>query len=435
MNRIKKIHKVCLLFFLMAALALPACQSDGQDNAISTTTAEEEEVKTATLWYLWTTDAESNKAPFEKTLQQWNEDNPQFQIEAEATENMVYGNKLSTAIAVNEAPDIFYSWGAGYSKRFVESGKVLAIGEYLDDSVFERLHEGTLENFIYDGKLYALPIYMTVGVFYCNQALFEAHDVKIPETFVELIAAIDAFNEASVTPMAVGQADRWTGMYYHNILTIRTAGTELTNAALRGEESFAQEPFKLAAEHLDRLVRRGAFKEDANFMSRDEAEAEFLAGEVAMYYNGNWVAGTLDREGSPVQGDIVARAFPALGVEGGSDTGFLGGAIDTFMISAQTPYEEETVAALATIVENFARESYLAGAMHPAWKVDVDESKLSPLLVEIMDLIDGTDDYVVPWSIYMDPDEGNLVSDSVAGIFSQTITPEEYFQQLQELSD
>ena len=135
---------------------------------VSSVTTGEEPI-TLKLWHIWVTSSDSNKRPFEKALKDWNDANPNIQIVTEATESEAYKIKIRTAIAVNEAPDIFFGWGAGFAKPFVESGKILALDEYLTQDTLNSIIPGSLENFTYNNKIYALPTFLIAGIFYCNQ--------------------------------------------------------------------------------------------------------------------------------------------------------------------------------------------------------------------------------------------------------------------------
>lgn len=92
--------------------------------------------KTVTLkfWHLWTTPAEANKTAIDKVLADWAKENPNIKIEVDAVENEAYKTKLKTAIAANEAPDVFFTWGGGFAKPFADAGKLLNLNPYLNDS-------------------------------------------------------------------------------------------------------------------------------------------------------------------------------------------------------------------------------------------------------------------------------------------------------------
>ena len=68
--------------------------------------------------------------------------NPDVQIKVETVENERYKTKIKTAFATNELPDIFYSWGGGFSKPFIESGKVLSLNQYIDDDTSNKINNG-----------------------------------------------------------------------------------------------------------------------------------------------------------------------------------------------------------------------------------------------------------------------------------------------------
>lgn len=391
---------------------------------------------TLKLWHIWVTDSESNKEPFEKALAEWNKARPDIQLQAEATENEAYKNRIRTAMAVNEAPDIFYCWGAGFARPFVDAGKVLALDGYLEDGLREKLIPGSLEHFTYGERVYGLPVYMIAGVLYCNEELFRDNGLEIPETYDELLEAVRSFKEKGITPMAVGGKDSWTGMFYHNILAIRTAGIELCNKALNKEASFDRPEFVEAAFRLSELVKAGAFDESCMTLTRDEAEAEFKNGKIAMYYNGNWVAGSLDREECPVKGKIAVRNFPVLADSAGDPGGFVGGAIDTFMISSGTKHREEAVSALIKLAESFCRESYLAGATLPAWKLDLGvEDISSPLAGDISRLLESGTGFVLAWDTYLTGSEVETHKNLVADIFADKLTPEEFARKMQQINE
>lgn len=386
------------------------------------------------LWHIWVTDSDSNKRPFEKVLADWNIANPDIQIEVEAAESEAYKIKIRTAIAVNEAPDIFFGWGAGFAKPFVNAGKVLALDDYLDEDTIDKMVPGSLENFIYDGKTYALPTFMIAGIFYCNQQLFNQYDVKIPDTFNELLEAVRIFKENNLTPMAVGLKDGWPGIFYQNILAIRTAGINKTISALNKDVTFYQPDFIESAQKLTELIDAGAFYSGSSQLTQYEAENTFIRGQVPMYYCGSWSAGSMERPDSIVKGNVVVKNFPIIEGANGDPNGFLGGAIDNFMISSSTKYKQESVAAMVEICQNLSKESYLAGAGIPAWKVDVNKSEISPLAAEISDLIKVNDGFVLAWDTFLTGSDAQTHVDLVSDIYAGKLTPEEFAMEMQKLN-
>lgn len=389
---------------------------------------------TLTLWHIWATDSDTNKVPFEKALSLWNETHPNIRINVEATENETYKVKIRTAMAVNEAPDIFFSWGAGFAEPFVESGKVLPLNDYLGSDVTGKLLPDSLDNFTYNGKVYALPIFMVAGILYCNQEIFNRYGVGIPDTYDELLKAVRVFKDHGATPLGVGEKDGWPGIFYQNVLAIRTAGIDKCNSALRKETTFDQEPFVESARRLTELIDAGAFNSGCMQLTQHEADVDFMNGRTAMYYTGSWATATFEGEDSPIRGKIAVRNFPVIENAEGDGNGFVGGAIDTFMINSATEYKDEAVQALVFLDENLCRESFLAGAGIPAWKIDTDRSKISPLASDIMNLLDKRDGFVLAWDTFLSGSEAQFHINLVTDLFAGRIAPEDFGREMQKLN-
>lgn len=421
-------------FFLLTSLimGLTACASTNKQS--NSNNAKKEEVITLELWQIWATDADPNKKPMEKVLKSWNDSNENIQIKADPIASESYKTKIKTAIAANEAPDIFFTWGAGFSKPFVDSGKVLPLNDYLNDGIKDRLITGTLDTLTYDGKVYGLPFSVAVGTFYCNEELFKKHGLKMPETYDELLEVCKAFREKGITPFTVGEKDRWPGMFYYDVLAMRQGGAKLANNALAGKERFDDPAFVEAANKLSQLVQIEAFNKGAVGLSRDEAEIPFFQGEIPMYYNGSWVASSIEREGSPVKGKVIAKKFPIIKDGQGNENEFLGGVTDTFMINASTEHKDEAVAALKYISENLSRELYLAGIL-PAWKLEVDESEINPLTRQIKNMVNDATAFMPAWDVFLTGADADTHKDLVQEIFTGTITPEEFGEKMQQINE
>ncbi|MGE5581701.1 MAG: extracellular solute-binding protein [Bacillota bacterium] len=394
--------------------------------------------KTVTLkfWHLWTTPAEANKVAIDQVLEKFKKAYPNIKVEVDAVENETYKTKIKTAIAANEAPDVFFTWGGGFSQPFVDAKKLLNLTPYLNDGTKNKLVGGSLTYMTYDGKVYALPFSVWAGIFYCNKELFDKYNVQIPDTFDQLLAAVKVFKSKGITPIEVGEKDRWPGMFYQNILAIRTGGAKLSNEALAKKASFNQPAFIQSAALLDQLVKAGAFDSGCLGLSRDESEANFRLGRAAMYYNGSWVAGSLNEQQAPaVYGKVVAKNFPAVTGAKGDPNGFLGGAIDCFAVNAGTKHPKEAVLFAKFIAEQQATIGYEVGALLPAWKVNVDESKLPELTVQISKLIKGSTGFVLAWDTFLSGADADTHLNLVQEIFAGQVTPEKFAVEMQKLNE
>lgn len=421
--------------FLLAAtmvVALSACStSSNQNSSGSSGGAAPQEKVTLTYWNINTADPQ--KTMNDNIVKKWNSDHPNIQVMASATENDAYKTKIKTAISANQAPDIIYSWTLGFTQPFVEAGKILALDSYLDAATKAKLLPGALTNVTYSGKVYGLTYAQQAGALYINTDLFKKYNVKVPTTFDELLSAVKTFKANNVKPMALGEKDEWPGMWYYDMIALRTAGLSTCTNALTGKASFTDPGFSDAANDLLELINAGAFESGVMGLTRDEVNAAFCQGQYAMYFGGNFEAAQYDADNSAVKGKIEAVRFPTISGGKGADTEYLGGGTDCLLVSANTKYKTQAVQATEYIAEQLSTQGFVIGANLPEWKYDsIDVSKIDPLTQEIMkNVISGSTGSVPAWDIFLTGDKAQTHKDLVAELFGKEITGTDFASQMQ----
>ena len=318
-------------------------------------------------------------------------------------------------------------WGGGYAKAYVDAGVVLPLDDLMDkNGTKDELLDGTLTYGTYDGKTYGLPLKQWAGALFCNEELFEEYNVKIPETFDELLEAVKTFRAAGVTPMVLGAKEGWHIGMIQNALAVRTEGADYMNRALQGEETLDTEGIVKSAELLCQLNEAGAFPDGTLGLGAEESQEEFYMGLIPMYFGGSWVSSGCDSEENEIQGLIKAVPMPA--VEGGKGgiNSFSGGAIDMMMINANTAHPDMAYEFAVGITKYMSQEAYKIGDSLPAWKVDVDESEVSPTLRQVEELIKNADGYVLAWDTFLEGAAIEAHYELLQGLIAGTTTPEEF---------
>jgi ABC-type sugar transport system, periplasmic component len=390
---------------------------------------------TLKLWHQWVSKSDAMSQPFREVLDSWNKTHPDIKIEDEGIDGEAYKTKIKVAIAANEAPDIFYAWGAGFAKPFVDSGNVLALDKYLNDGTKKRLLDGALTNFTYNGKVYGLPCTLALASLYCNKDLFDKNGIKIPTTFDELLSAVKAFRAKDITPIVVGEKDTWPGMYWYDILALRTAGSQGCLNALSKKASFDQPAFTDAAAKLGELLKAKAFNDSMFSIGYNEMVADFTQGKAAMCFQGNWIGGACETDNAPVNGKIIAVPFPMIKGGKGNINEFFGGASDGLWVNANSKYKKQAVKALKYITENCSNKFYAAGAGLPCWSVSgVDESKLSPLTKQTAAMIKNAQGFVMWWDILLDGRDAETHKNLVVELFYNKISPQDFSKEMQKLN-
>ncbi|WP_337101169.1 extracellular solute-binding protein [Paenibacillus sp. YIM B09110] len=422
-----------LAMAVLLVLSAAACSSSNNESNSGSEVnggAATEKVKLK-LWTIWPSG--DFKPVLDELVDTWNSEHPETQVEVEATENEAYKTKVKTAAAANELPDIFYTWGAGFSKPFVDGDKVLALDEYLNDGTKDKLVANSLNNFTYDNKVYGLPYTMWLGTFFVNQELFDKNSIQVPTTYAELLEAAKAFRAKGIDPIAVGGKDLWPSMFYHNIVSVRQGGAQLNNDALQGKASFEDPAFIRSAELLQEMATAEAFMKGNLGLTRDESEAVFLTGQIPMYFNGSWFAKTLDAA-PEVKAKVKVLKFPVIEGAAGNENEWIGGMLDTFMVSSGTKYPEQAVEFLKYMTENLSSGGYKTGAGLPTWNTATfDDSEIDPLLKDISDLYSSATGIVPVYDLFLEGQQAETHKNLVAELLAGKTTPQDFSAKMQAL--
>ncbi len=393
-------------------------------------TTETKEVIEIEFWNIASQGDDKLSAAIENAIKTIESERPDIKINLSSAAGDAYKTKIKTAVAANEMPDIFYTWLPGYSQGFVDSGSVLKLDDYLSQDAMDNMNMGAIQsgNGAYDG-IYALPVEVKMGVFYCNGAMFDEYGIKIPDTYEELLVAVDAFNAAGIRPIVAPGKRIWPVMWIYDMLAIQTAGAEASISALKKEASFDQQVFMDAALKLKELVDADAFVEGAVGLDNPEADAEFMNGNVPMYFMGSWLASAFADPEKPSGENLVVKRFPGVGY--GHDKDILGGTGDGYMVSSTTKYKEESV----WVVERFTKllcESDTT--IFPVWNVEKDYSKMAPVFGDLYELYADSEGFVIWWDTYMNGDDAQTHKNLALELFAGAKSPEEYIEGMKAIS-
>ena len=105
-----------------------------------------------------------------KAIEEWESNHEGYKIKFETFENQAYKTKIKSAVAANELPDLFFTFGGGFSQPFAESGKVLPLDDYYANYK-DQLPEAALKNQTYDGKIYGSTFTTPVSVMFYNKKI------------------------------------------------------------------------------------------------------------------------------------------------------------------------------------------------------------------------------------------------------------------------
>lgn len=390
--------------------------------------------KKLTLWSI-ATESDNMHSSYLKAIEEWEEKHEGYKIEFETFENQSYKTKIKSAVAANELPDIFFTFGGGFSQPFAESGKVLPLDDYYENYK-DLLPEAALKNQTYDGTIYGSTFTTPVSMMFYNKNIFEENNIKVPTTYDELLTAVSVLKDAGITPIATSVKDTWVLGMLHDGLTLKSAGAaKLQNALLKQEgQSYNDSDMLQSAKAIVELKEKGAFEEGATGLSNDEAVQPFLDGQAGMYFTGSWLGGDINTK-SYDKDAFGAAPIPVLNSENASLSDFMGGASDTLMVAKSTKYPEVACDAAFEIAKYISKNAYLEGVAIPAWKVDYDDSEVESMTKEIAGYTTEADSFTLWFDTLLPAEDANKYLELLQQLYIGGITPEEYVQAMADQFD
>lgn len=212
--------------------------------------------------------------------------------------NDPYKQRLRTAISSPNAPDVFFNWGGGNLKPYVDAGKIEDLTPLLDKNpdVKNAFLPAVLAGATFDGKTYGLPMrgVQPVLLFSNKKVLQQAGVDGMPTTWDQLLSDVDKLKSAGVKyPIALAGSQSWTELMWAEYLLDRVAGPDAFQKIRDKGGAAWQDPNVVKAMGmLTDLINHGAFGQGTSFSSvnYDQSGASSLlaTGQAGFHLMGSW---------------------------------------------------------------------------------------------------------------------------------------------------
>lgn len=395
-------------------------------------TATEAPQVTITWWHIQV--ADDQKALWQNLADEYMAANPNVKIEITVLENEAFKTKLTTVMQSGNPPDIFQSWGGGTMNEYATAGLLKDITADLEkDGWKDTFSPGALGVYSFEGKYYGVPRDMGAVGFWYNKELFaQAGIEKTPATWTELVEVIGKLKAAGITPIALGEGDKWPGAFWWEYLAVRLGGKEAFEKAYSREGAFTDEPFVKAGQMLQELVALEPFQDGFLGASWPDEQVVMATSKAAMDVMGQWAPGafkdsSVDKQGL---GDKLGW-FPFPAVEGGAGeaTDALGGG-NGFVIGKDAPQEAVDFLKYISSVESQIAQAKI-GLSVPVVK-GAEVGLTDPMLILVQQGAAAANYFQLYYDQAMPPAVGSVINDSVQGLFAGTMTPEEAAAAIEE---
>ena len=202
----------------------------------------------------------------------------------------VYPDKLRTELLGGSGPDVWRIWGGQIGAPYAKAKQALDLGPYYEKFGWDgKINQAAVAGMTFDGVKTGVPfISLGVGAWYSKAAFKKAGISAPPTTYAELEEANDKLLSSGITPLATGGKYGWHVMRLYEYLLEHTAGPELHDKLLVGEESWDRpevvESFTLFKKWQDKKwMPDGALGLDPS-----DIEPGYVQGKAAYTITGPW---------------------------------------------------------------------------------------------------------------------------------------------------
>jgi len=437
----KKLN-ILLSILLVAAFILTACQQATTQAPEATQAPQAEateapaagEKVTITWWHIST--AEEHKAVWQSLADAYMAEHPNVTIEITVLENEAFKTKLTTVMQSGEPPDIFQSWGGGTMNEYAEAGLLKDITPDLDadgGAWRNTFAPGALGVYAYKDKNYGVPWDMGMIGFWYNKDLFAQAGIEAPPTtWTELLEDVQKLKDAGITPIALGEGDKWPGMHMWAYLVTRLGGKANFEGALLRTGSFTDAPFVDAGKKLQELIALEPFQDGFLGATYNDEAAAMGNGKAAMELMGQWAPAvekdqSADGEGI---GDKLAW-FPFPMVEGGAgNPGDAVGGGNGFAIGKNASPEAIDFVKFLTTAD--AQQKLVAINVAIPVVKGGEVGMTDPMMITIQENLAKAQYFQLYYDQALPAAMGSVINDSVQGIFAGTLSPEEAAQAIED---
>jgi raffinose/stachyose/melibiose transport system substrate-binding protein len=357
-------------------------------------------------------------------------------VEVQYLENEAYKKKLTTLLQSSDKPNIVYSWGGGVLRDQIKAGVIEDLTPVMDATWKERFVPAAVQAYTIDGKMYGVPMHTSQVGFFYNRDLFAKAgiDAASIKTWDDLLSTVKKLQDAGITPILTGGADKWPVHFYWSHLAMRIGGKDAFEAALKGEgKGFADPTFVKSGELFKQLVDLKPFQPGFLGVTYPQSAGQFGDGKGAMMLMLNGLlnsmrANSADKKGIP-EDKLGWFPFPTVAGGKGDPSDTLGG-LNGWLVTKGSPKETADFLRFFSEPQN-QRQAAERGFYIPVVKGTQDAIK-HPVLRQLAENVANSKYHQLFYDQMLGPSVGAVVNDISADLAGGRIKPADAAQAVQD---
>jgi raffinose/stachyose/melibiose transport system substrate-binding protein len=353
---------------------------------------------------------------------------PSITIKFDPTSAPDYDAALEAQLKAGTGPDVMYLRSFSISRNLFNQGFLESLSDV--SGVKDYFQPAMLAPWAAeDGVVYGVPFIATSHGVYYNQDIFDQLDLKVPQTWAELLATAQKIENAGIIPFANATGDAWTvaELMFMNLAPNFLGGREGRQQYLNGERCFNDALMVSAFQALKDLAP--FLPPNQEQLTYADSQQLFLQGKAAMWLDGSWDIPFFVAQQPTFRWSVFAPPPPQ------GQRGYVTFHLDAGLgLNAASKYKAEARTFLAWMAEPTSG-ALLANELPGFFPM---QQGLPPLQDEhataFLDLNEGRGtDVRFAWEKLRDgsPDAYNLIKDNAVQVINGQVTPQQAADALQ----
>ncbi|SFQ28415.1 multiple sugar transport system substrate-binding protein [Roseivivax halotolerans] len=255
----------------------------------------------------------SNPAPravMEDMAARFGEMHPDLEIELTIIDREAYKTQIRNFLTANP-PDVANWYAANRMAPYVDAGLFEDVSDlWAEPEIADNL-ASTKGALTLDGKQWGVPYtYYQWGVYY-REDIYEELGLEEPQDWETFKSNCQTMLDSGVKCFTVGTKFLWTAAGWFDYLNMRTNGYDFHMQLTQGEVEWTDERVRQTFANWRELIDMGAFIDNHQSYSWQEALPFMVNGEAAAYLMGNFAVAPM-REAGLSDDQLDFYQFPAI---------------------------------------------------------------------------------------------------------------------------
>ncbi|SFS01306.1 ABC transporter substrate-binding protein [Yoonia litorea] len=234
---------------------------------------------------------------------------PDLTVNLTIVDREAWKTQIRNALSANP-PDVVNWYAANRMRPYVDAGLFMDISDVWEEEAFDAL-ASTKGAMTLDGAQWGVPYtYYQWGVYY-RKDIFDQFGLEEPTNWEEELANCQTLLDNGIKCYTIGTKFLWTAGGWFDYINSRTNGYDFHMELARGEVPWTDDRVRQTFANWRQLIDMGAFIDDHQTYSWQEALPFMVNGEAAAYLMGNFAVAAM-RDGGLGDDQLDFYQFPVI---------------------------------------------------------------------------------------------------------------------------